>query len=69
MDKDEFRDWSLKAAEWGASYRETIRQRPVRAQTAPGGIAGKIALSPPEQAESMEAIFADFQEKIVPGMT
>ena len=69
MDRDEFREWSLKAAEWGASYRETIRERPVRAQTAPGEIASKIAQSPPEQAEPMEAIFADFQEKILPGMT
>jgi len=69
MDKGEFRNWSLKAAEWGASYRETIRERPVRAQTAPGEIASKIAPSPPECAEPMEAIFADFEEKILPGMT
>ena len=43
MNKDEFRDWSLKAAAWGASYRETVRERPVRAQTAPGEIAARIS--------------------------
>ncbi|RJG45237.1 pyridoxal-dependent decarboxylase [Mesorhizobium sp. DCY119] len=69
MDAREFRDWSLKAAEWGADYRETLRERPVRAQTQPGEIAAGIALSPPEAPEAMEAIFADFEEKILPGMT
>lgn len=69
MDGKEFREWSHKAAEWGADYRETLRERPVRAQTQPGEIAAAIALSPPETAESMEQIFADFEEKILPGMT
>ena len=48
MDWDEFRDWSHKAADWGADYRSTLRDRPVRAQTAPGDIAARIAPSPPE---------------------
>ena len=65
----DFRKWSLKAAEWGADYRASLRDRPVRARTQPGEIAGKIASSPPEQAEPMEAIFADFEQAIVPGMT
>jgi aromatic-L-amino-acid decarboxylase len=65
----DFRKWSLKAAEWGADYRASLRDRPVRARTQPGEIAGKIASSPPEQAEPMEAIFADFEQTIMPGMT
>ncbi|GLS29634.1 aromatic-L-amino-acid decarboxylase [Mesorhizobium albiziae] len=69
MNPDEFRDWSTKAAEWGVAYRETLRERPVRAQTQPGDIFAQIAASPPETAEPMEKIFADFEEKIVPGMT
>jgi aromatic-L-amino-acid decarboxylase len=69
MDNREFRDWSVKAAEWGADYRESLRDRPVRAQTQPGEIASRIAQSPPETPEPMEAIFADFEEKILPGMT
>jgi aromatic-L-amino-acid/L-tryptophan decarboxylase len=69
MDNVEFRRWSLKAAEWGASYRETLRERPVRARTQPGDILARIAASPPETAEPMEKIFADFEEKILPGMT
>jgi aromatic-L-amino-acid decarboxylase len=69
MDWAEFRHWSHRAAEWGADYRLSLRERPVRAQTAPGEIAASIAPSPPEAAEPIEAIFADFEAKIVPGMT
>ena len=69
MDGEDFRKWSQKAAEWGADYRETLRDRPVRARTQPGEIAALIAASAPEAAEPMEQIFADFEQKILPGMT
>ncbi|MBZ0162915.1 MAG: aspartate aminotransferase family protein [Notoacmeibacter sp.] len=69
MTPDDFRKWSVKAAEWGANYRASIRDKPVRAQTAPGEIAARIAGRPPEQGEPMEAIFADFESTILPGMT
>ena len=69
MDGEDFRKWSRKAAEWGADYRETLRDRPVRARTQPGDIAALIAASAPETAEPMEQIFADFEQKILPGMT
>ena len=69
MKNNEFRDWSLRAAKWGADYRANLRDRPVRAQTLPGDIAKTIAASAPEEAEPMDAIFADFEEKILPGMT
>ncbi len=69
MDHEEFRHWSLKAAHWGADYRATVGERPVRARTRPGEVAALIAAAPPEEAEPMEAIFADFERQIVPGMT
>ena len=69
MNGEEFRQWSHKAADWGADYRENLRERPVRAQTQPGEIAAQIADTPPETAEPMERIFADFEQKIMPGMT
>jgi aromatic-L-amino-acid decarboxylase len=69
MENDEFRRWSEKAAVWGAEYRRTIGDRPVRAQTKPGAIAARIADTPPEDGQPMEAIFADFEEMIMPGMT
>ena len=69
MDGNEFRDWSIRAAEWGADYREALRDRPVRPRTEPGEIFRAIEPSPPEDAESMEKIFADFEATIMPGMT
>ena len=69
MDKDEFQALALRAAAWGADYREGLEERPVRAQSAPGAIAALIPDAPPERPEPMDAIFSDFEEKIVPGMT
>ncbi len=69
MKNKDFRDWSLRAAEWGADYRKSLRDRPVRAKMLPGDIAKTIAASAPEEPEPMEAIFADFEQQILPGMT
>lgn len=69
MKGEEFRHWSRKAADWGADYRETLRNRPVRARSRPGDIARQIADSAPESGEAMETIFADFERIIPHGMT
>ena len=58
MDNQAFRDWSHRAADWGADYRASLRERPVRPQAQPGSIAASIAQAAPEHAESMETIFA-----------
>jgi aromatic-L-amino-acid decarboxylase len=65
----DFRHWSHRAADWAADYRETLRDRPVRAQTQAGAIAAQIADAPPEEGESMEEIFADFERIVPEGMT
>jgi len=62
-------DWGRRIGEWSRRYLETLRQRPVRAQTPPGAIAARIPDAPPEKPEAMEAIFADFDRIIMPGMT
>ncbi|MER8432209.1 pyridoxal phosphate-dependent decarboxylase family protein [Mesorhizobium caraganae] len=69
MNSDDFRQWSRRAADWGVEYRSSLRERPVRPLVEPGDIFRSIEASPPEAAEPMERIFADFEEKIVPGMT
>jgi len=69
MDNNEFRHWSVKAAEWGVDYRTGLRDRPVRPDVKPGSIFGAVAANAPEQAEPMADIFADFEATIVPGMT
>lgn len=69
MDNGQFRHWAVKAAEWGDDYRKSLRDLPVRAQTAPGDIAARVPATPPDGPESMETIFQDFEQVILPGMT
>ena len=68
MDSEDFRKWSRKAAEWGADYRERLRDRPVRARMQPGDIAALIAARRPKPP-SRWSDFRRFREKILPGMT
>jgi aromatic-L-amino-acid decarboxylase len=69
MTEIDLRHWSHKAADWGADYRASLRDLPVRAQTKPGATYNAVPEAPPESAESMEAIFADFEKLILPGIT
>ncbi|MEM8882392.1 MAG: pyridoxal-dependent decarboxylase [Pseudomonadota bacterium] len=69
MDWDEFAHWGREIADWGAQYHKTLRDRSVRAQTKPGEIAAKRPAAPPETAEDMSAILADFDRIVMPGMT
>ena len=69
MDNQSFREWAVRAAEWAADYRASLSDRPVRAQLPPGAIAGRLAPHAPEMPEELEAIFADFERIVVPGMT
>jgi aromatic-L-amino-acid/L-tryptophan decarboxylase len=69
MDNEDFRKWSHKTADWSADYRASLRDRPVRAQSRPGDTFNAVPADPPESAETMDAIFADFENIILPGMT
>jgi aromatic-L-amino-acid/L-tryptophan decarboxylase len=65
MNHDDLRDWSKRAADWAHDYHATLRDRPVRAPLVPGAVVRQLPPAPPESAEPMETIFADF-ERIVP---
>lgn len=69
MNWTEFADWIRRIGDWGRSYHETLRDRPVRAQTPPGAMLGKLPETPPEDGCGMEAIFADFTRDVMPGIT
>jgi aromatic-L-amino-acid decarboxylase len=69
MDETWLRNWGRKAADWGANYLATVRDRPVRARTLPGDIVRQVPPAPPETGEEMAAIFADFERIVVPGIT
>jgi len=69
MDIEAFRIHAHRFSDWMADYLATIEQYPVRSQVQPGEISAQIPGACPVQGEPMEAIFADFQEKILPGIT
>jgi aromatic-L-amino-acid decarboxylase len=66
---ENFREWAVRAAEWGVDYRAGLRDLPVRPNLKPGDVAAQIAPTPPESAEPFERIFADFERIIPAGMT
>lgn len=66
MDHDDLRHWSKRAADWAHDYHATLRDRPVRAPLTPGATIAQLPPAPPEDAENMEEIFADFA-RIIPG--
>jgi aromatic-L-amino-acid decarboxylase len=69
MEWNEFAHWGKHIADWGADYHKNMRDLPVRAQTAPGDIAMQLPTTPPDNAEAMETIMADFEAIVMPGMT
>jgi aromatic-L-amino-acid decarboxylase len=69
MEWNEFAHWGKHIADWGADYHKNMRDLPVRAQTAPGDIAVQLPTTPPDSAEKMETIMADFEAIVMPGMT
>lgn len=69
MNWDEFSEWGKKISEWGADYHKSLADRSVRAQTSPGDIAAQLPATPPETGVAMDAIMADFEAIVMPGMT
>lgn len=69
MDLEQYGLWARRIAGWTVDYLANLRDRPVRAQTQPGDILRQLPAAPPESAEPMERIFADFEAIVPAGMT
>ncbi|MFK7943214.1 MAG: aspartate aminotransferase family protein [Paracoccaceae bacterium] len=69
MDKQDYRHWAHRAADWAADYHDNIADRPVRPQVKPGDFAHHFPVAPPEAAEPMEKIFEDFARIVPDGLT
>jgi aromatic-L-amino-acid/L-tryptophan decarboxylase len=69
MNSDEFRRAGHDFVDWMADYLDGIEEYPVKPDVDPGDIYQQIPPKAPENAESMDAIFRDFKEKILPGLT
>lgn len=69
MDLDSFRRQGHQFIDWVADYFEKIDDYPVRSTVLPGEIKALISDMPPVKGESMDDIFADFKNLILPGIT
>ena len=69
MTPEEFRAHAHRLVDWMADYMSEVERFPVRAQTRPGDIASALPAAAPEAGEPMEAVFADFERIVMPGMT
>lgn len=69
MTPDEFREQGHRLIDWIANYRESLSSRPVMARTEPGEIRAALPAAAPDQPEGFEAIFADLDAILLPGLS
>ena len=69
MTIDEFKNNAYKVIDWIADYYKNVDSFPVLSQSAPGDIRKLLPDHPPEDGETFEAVLADMNEKILPGIT
>ncbi|RMG31830.1 MAG: aminotransferase class I/II-fold pyridoxal phosphate-dependent enzyme [Bacteroidetes bacterium] len=69
MKLNDFRQYGHEMIDWMADFLENVEKLPVKSKAAPGDIYRRLPGHAPEAAESMDAIFRDFRELILPGMT
>ena len=69
MTPEEFRKYGHRLVDWLADYHAGIEGRPVMAQVKPGDIKKQLPTAPPEQPEAMEAVLADLDRIVMPGLS
>ena len=69
MTPEEFRRWGHAVVDWIAHYQETVASLPVLSRVEPGQIRAGLPATPPERGEPFEAILADVDRVILPGLT
>ncbi|WP_225852559.1 pyridoxal-dependent decarboxylase [Micromonospora sp. AMSO12t] len=69
MTPDEFRRAGHAVVDWIADYWATLERRPVTSQDPPGTVAARLPAGPPEHGEPVEAVLADLDTLITPGLT
>jgi len=69
MTTEEFRKHARELVDWMAWYLDNVESLPVKSTVSPGDITDKLPSQAPTDPEDFKAIFRDFQEIILPGIT
>ena len=69
MSPEEFRRAGHALIDWIADYRQRVESLPVLSQVKPGEIRAALPSLPPAQGEPFDAMLADLEHIILPGIT
>ena len=69
LSPDAFRAAAHAAVDWIADYLEHPSRYPVKSQALPGALRDALPPSAPAHGEPLDAMWADFQKLILPGIT
>jgi aromatic-L-amino-acid/L-tryptophan decarboxylase len=69
MTPEEFRKHGYTLVDWIADYLEGIERYPVASPVEPGWVRSQLPAHPPTTPESFDAVLADVDRVIVPGLT
>lgn len=69
LDPEEFRQQAHRLADWMADYLRDVKDLPVVPKTEPGSIRAALPAEPPAAGEPFDALFDDFRNLVLPGMT
>ena len=69
MTPDEFRRYGRMAVDWIADYMEHVEEYPVLSQAQPGEIRAMLPPAAPAHGEPFEAMLADMERVVMPGIT
>ena len=69
LSPNDFRRLGHQMIEWIAAYLENPTKYPVLSTIRPGELIDALPSTGPENAESMDAVLADFESLILPGIT
>lgn len=69
MNPEDFRRYGHQIVDWIADYLAHPERYPVLSQNQPGDVKSSLPPAAPQRGEAMEAMLADLDRVIVPGMT
>ena len=69
MDPADFRRHGHELVDWIADYLQHVEKYPVLSRVKPGDITAALPAAAPEEPEPFDAIMADFERVLVPGLT